>query len=98
MEIWGILLGVAAVAFFVWLMIPDQTTRSTRARGRRPKDELIDPSDSRQIAMLIGMTGGSVTDAAAARFALQRFEEIHGRKATTRDAGFVAGLLKSIQP
>ena len=82
-----VLLGIGAVSFFVWLLIPDRT------HPRR--SELIDPSDSRQLGMLIGMAGGSIGDAATARFALQRFEEIHGRKATTRDIGIVIGLLNS---
>jgi len=54
---------------------------------------LIDPSDSRQIGLLAGLTGGGIADAATLRFALERFEQLHGRKATTRDVGTVAGLM-----
>jgi hypothetical protein len=44
---------------------------------------------------LIGLSGGSIGDAAVARYALERFEALHGRKATLRDAATVAGLLES---
>ncbi len=58
-------------------------------------DKLIDPSDSYQIGLLIGMTGGTVTDAAVAWNALQRFEQLNGRKATMRDIATVVGLMKT---
>jgi len=86
-NIFAILIGVAAVAFFVWLLIPSSSV------NKQSDGELIDPSDSRQIGMLIGLAGGGIADAAVARFALQRFEQIHGRKATTRDVGIVVGLM-----
>lgn len=84
--VFTILIGVAALVVFIWLFIPSS---STKASG-----ELIDPSDARQIGMLIGVAGGGVADAATARFALERFEQIHGRKATTRDVGTVVGLMR----
>lgn len=83
-HLFAIILGIAALGIFVWLLWPGASA-----------DEIIDPSDSRQIGVLIGMTGGDIADAAVARFALQRFEEIHGRRATTRDLGLVAGLMTS---
>ena len=43
--------------------------------------------------MLIGLAGGDVADAAVARYALERFEQTHGRKATTRDVGVVVGFM-----
>jgi hypothetical protein len=87
-NVFAILIGLTALGFFVWLLMPSSSSE-------KPGDgELIDPSDSRQIGMLIGMTGGDINDAAGARFALQRFEEIHGRKATTRDVGIVIGLMR----
>jgi hypothetical protein len=85
-------IGAATLGVFIWLMIPSSTPR-TLGEG----EELIDPSDSRQIGMLMGLAGGDVTDAAVARYALERFEQIHGRKATTRDIGFVAGLMTQQQ-
>jgi len=60
-------------------------------------DELIDPSNSYPIGLIVGMTGWAVMDAAIVRFALQRFEEQHGRKATMRDVGTVIGLMKEIR-
>ncbi len=58
-------------------------------------DRPIDVSDPRVLGTLIGLTGGSIGDAALARYALKRFEALHGRKATLRDAATVAGLLKT---
>jgi hypothetical protein len=86
-HIFAILIGVAALGFFIWLLIPSSSAKSDDG------GELIDPSDSRQIGLLIGLAGGGIADAAVARFALERFEQIHGRKATTRDVGIVVGLM-----
>jgi hypothetical protein len=82
----------AALAFLVWLMIPNSKRGSTDKTG----DSFIDPDDTRQIALLVGLKGGSIPDAAVMRFALQRFEQQHGRRATTRDIGIVLGLIDSI--
>lgn len=84
----AVFLGAAAVGLFVWLMIPRSSA------GPRADDELIDPSDSRQIGLLVGLVGGGIADAAVARYALERFEKIHGRKATTRDIGVVVGIMR----
>jgi hypothetical protein len=81
-----IIISVAAVGFFVWMML------GYRMSGKNVE---IDPSDERQIGTLMGLTGGTIQDAAVARFALRRFEEQHGRKATVRDMGIVAGLMRS---
>jgi hypothetical protein len=80
-----IVISVAVLAVFVWLL---------RGSGGS-EDAVIDPNDSRTIGNLIGLTGGTIADAAVARFALQRFEEVHGRKATVRDMAIVAGMMKS---
>jgi hypothetical protein len=82
-----IIIGGAALAVLIWLLIPSSQSKS-QADG-----ELIDPSDSRQIGLLIGLYGGGIADAALARFALERFEQIYGRKATTKDVGMVVGLM-----
>jgi hypothetical protein len=65
--------------------------------SRDDKDQLIDLSDARQIGLLIGLSGGSIVDATEARLALERFEETYARKATTREAGIVVGLMKSMK-
>ncbi|HEY7090298.1 MAG TPA: hypothetical protein VH518_19530 [Tepidisphaeraceae bacterium] len=79
-------IAVVAIAFFAWMMFG-------RGKSSNP-DAVIDPNDARQIGELIGMTGGSIKDAAVAQFALQRFEQQHGRKATVRDMATVAGIMK----
>ena len=86
--IFAILVGAAALGFFIWLLIPSSSPKPDSC------GELIDPADSRQIGLLMGLAGGGIADAAVARFALERFEQIHGRKATTRDVGIVVGLMR----
>jgi hypothetical protein len=94
-----ILLAIVVLVVFVWLFTPSS---GNAAQNQAPdQDKLIDPSDSMQIGVLIGLTGGSITDAAVARYALERalaqFEQSNGRKATMRDMGFVAGLMSSLK-
>lgn len=91
-HIFAIVIGIAALGFIIWLFIPSASHKYGN------DGELIDPSDSRQIGMLIGSMGGGIGDAALAQFALKRFEEIHGRKATTKDAGIVVGLMSGGKP
>jgi hypothetical protein len=93
MTLGGIIISILAVGIFVWLLLP-APGRKTPA-GQTEDDSFIDPDDSRQIGMLIGLTGGTIPDAAAMRFALGRFQEIHGRRATSRDIGTVLGLIES---
>lgn len=81
--IFEIIIGVAAVAFFLWMLISPSGDN----------DKEIDPNDPRVIGNLTGLMGGSVVDAAVLRFALQRFEAQYGRKATARDLGIVAGMI-----
>ena len=90
-----IIIGIAGLGFFIWLMIPSAV--STTSTNDSTGDDIIDASNPQQIGILIGLTGGSISDAAVARFALQRFEEIHGRKATMREVGMVVGLMSSMR-
>ena len=83
----SVLVAIAALAIFVWLLIAPRKSADDNA--------VINPSDPRQLALLIGMTGGSIADAAVAQHALRRFEEQHGRKATVRDMATVAGMMTS---
>jgi hypothetical protein len=85
-----ILVALGFLALFVWLLIPEKKKYATGDSD----EPFIDPDDSYQIGLLMGMYGGSVPEAAVMRFALQRFQEIHGRRATTRDIGLVIGLIE----
>ena len=58
-------------------------------------DEEIDPNNSFQMGYLLGLKGGTITNAAIVQSALLRFEQAHGRKPTMRDAGVVVGLIDS---
>lgn len=86
----NILIGAAALAVFIWLLVPSSSSKPSATDS-----EVIDPSDSHQIGLLIGLAGGGIADAAVARFALERFEQMYGRKATTRDVGLVVGLMRA---
>ena len=86
------IVGCCVLAFFFWVLIPN----SKRGERSRSGDPFIDPDDTRQIALLVGLKGGSIPDAAVMRFALKRFEQEHGRRATTRDIGIVLGLIDTI--
>jgi hypothetical protein len=88
-EILRVIIAVAAVVIFVWLLLG--------RKGRFGQDAVIDPNDPRQIGTLIGLTGGSVADAAVAQFALRRFEKERGRKATVRDMAIVAGMMRGMR-
>jgi hypothetical protein len=79
-------IAIGAVVLFVWFMAGKKSAA---------EDVEIDPTDSRQIGMLIGMMGGDARDAAVARFALVQFEAQYGRKATVRDMAIVAGMMRS---
>ena len=79
---------LSALALFIWMLA------SSRQGGGR---DFIDPDDPRQIGTLAGLSGGSIPDAATMRFALDRFQKQHGRRATTRDIGTVLGLIKGMK-
>jgi uncharacterized membrane protein YeiH len=83
----AIVVAVVCVGVFVYLMVPS-------VKGR---DAPLDPTDPRTLGMLVGMTGGSIADAAVARYALKRFEQEHGRKATLRDAAIVVGIMQGMR-
>lgn len=89
----GISLCVAFLIFFAWLFTPNRKPAS--ADRDASGDPFIDPDDTYQIGLLAGLTGGTIPDAALMRFALKRFQEIHGRRATSRDIGIVLGLIES---
>lgn len=86
-----IIVGIAAVGVLVWLVWPNPSTE--RSPADLAEGELLDASDSQQMGLLAGLTDGDIEDAAVMRYALQRFEEIHGHKPTTRDIATVAGLM-----
>ena len=82
------ILPLAALAFFLWML-------ATSRRGSG--SAFIDPDDARQIGTLVGLTGGPIPDAATLRFALDRFQKQHGRRATTRDIGTVLGIIEGMK-
>jgi hypothetical protein len=91
----SIIIAVLAVAFFVWFFIP---TKSTAPPSDASGTTLIDPDDSYQIGMLVGMTGGSIPDAAVMRYALDCFKQIHGRPAAPPPRRTSASCSASLTP
>ena len=87
-----ILLGLAACGLFFWMMVTSQNPSVGRITSQ---DDLIDPENSYQIGYLMGLTGGTITDAAVVRYALERFEQTHGYKPTLRDAALIVGMMQS---
>jgi hypothetical protein len=87
------LIGLLVALLLLWLVV-HLVTPADGIRLDRP----IDISDPRTLGTLIGLSGGTIQDAVVARFALDRFEQLYGRKATLGEAAFVAGMLKTHRP
>lgn len=82
-------LTVTGIAlWFLWSLVTTPESSTADPTG-------LDAASPQDVDCLIGLFGGSITDAASARFALQRFEQINGRKATSRDVGVLMGLMSS---
>lgn len=89
-QVFGFVVGIACVGVFIWLFfVPRQDGASSSSDGLS--------ADDPEIGTLIGLTGGSIEDAAIARFALRRFEEEHGRKPTAQEMGIVAGMMRELR-
>lgn len=87
-----ILLGLAACGLFFWMLVTSQNPSVGRIASQ---DDLIDPENSYQIGYLMGLAGGTITDAAVVRYALERFEQTHGYKPTLRDSALILGMMQS---
>jgi hypothetical protein len=89
-ELWQdvgqVVIAVGALLLFGWMCVP--------SNGASADGELIDPDDARQVGVIVGLSGGRIGDAMVLKFALERFEKQHGRKATTRDVGVLVGLMR----
>jgi hypothetical protein len=82
-----ILVGAAALGLFYWLFFVPPKRPMTA-------EDLARAEETRLIGFLVGAMGGDIQQAAVARYALQRFKEQHGRKATMEDMGLLLGLVK----
>ena len=92
-DIIGICVALGLFIFVCWFFSGD--SKRAKQTAQPSEDEIIDSSDPQQIGLLIGMTGGSIPDGAVAQYALRRFEEIHGRKATFREVAMLVGLVNT---
>ena len=84
-------IGVLACVCFGWWIINQSTASEARVSSQ---DDQIEPHNSYQIGYLMGVSGGTVADAAVVRQALKRFEQTQGYKPTLRDAAEVVGLMQ----
>lgn len=90
----GISIAVALFLLVCWLLSgrSGPIKKGQQAEG----DQIIDPTDPKQIGLFIGMAGGSIPDAAVAKWVLQRFEEKNGRKATFKDVAMLVGIFQGL--
>jgi hypothetical protein len=69
------IVAISAVAFFIWLLMGNTSSTSN---STQKDDELINPNDARQLATLIGMTGGDITDVAVPGLPFKDFRNNSG--------------------
>ncbi len=89
------ILALGSIGVFVWLAWPSSSVQGTEGTPGDTDSGPLDFNNSTHLGFLIGLSGGSIPDAVVARYALSRYEEIHGRKATAREIGFLIGLAGS---
>lgn len=90
-QVIGGLLGLGYVIFMVLSWFEKPKVDSSAGHENLAAD------NPAQIGVLVGLTGGTIADAATAQSALVRFEQTHGRKPTMQDAGVVVGLMNSLK-
>jgi hypothetical protein len=83
------LIGISSVGLFIWIFFVQSNKPMTA-------QESLEAEQAQMIGLITGMLGGSISDAATARYALQRFEEQHKRKATPRDLAIVVSMVHSL--
>ena len=92
-HLFGIVLAIALLAFVLWLL----SGTSASGKGAAKADQVIDANDDRSVGLFIGLTGGTITDAATARFVLRRFEAEQGRKPITRDVATLVAMMNAMK-
>ncbi len=84
-NIFAILVGVAAFGYFIWLLIPSSSPKQDTV------GELINPSDSPQIGLIIGLAGGGIADGRG--FVHMNLLETFQRESCHRSAEWYQALL-----
>jgi hypothetical protein len=80
LEIIGAILVLGWLGFSVWSWF-------------QPTPKLSESQEhDRQIGYVVGLLGGSIEDAAEARYAIQRLEEQLGRRASLHEMGVAIGV------
>jgi len=83
------------VLLYVVFMVSSWFDKPHTKDTAEPKEITMD--NPAQIGVLVGLTGGTIADAAIVQSALLRFEQTHGRKPTMQDAGIGVGLMNSMK-
>ncbi len=83
-----ILIGVVCLVVFIWIFFVPSKKPWTAS-------EIAKAEESHMIGVLVGAMGGDITQAAVARYALERFEQQYQCKATTNDLGLLLGIISS---
>jgi nitrate reductase gamma subunit len=84
------LIGLGSIGLFIWIFFVKSNKPMTA-------QESLEAEQAQVIGLITGMMGGSISDAATARYALQRFETQHKRKATSRDIAIVMGMIRGMK-
>lgn len=84
-------IAIAAVGFFLWLLImPSGDSRKTRASRRSRSEASSRPDQSADVGFGTGVMGGDFEDAAVTRYALSRTKK-DPKSSEARDLGTALG-------
>jgi hypothetical protein len=78
-------IGIVAVGLFIWIFYGKRKPMTAQ--------EALEAEQAQMIGLITGMIGGDITSAVMARYALQRFEAQHHRKATSRDLAIIVSMI-----
>ena len=85
----GVLFLIGFVGFLVYAYWPREY-QGDIWQVRQPEEA----EEARVLGFMAGLLGGSIEHAILARYALDRFEKQHGRKATMHDMAVVVSLVR----
>jgi hypothetical protein len=87
-ELIGGVIIAGLIVFYAWVYWPWSKWK--------PPIPTQNANEAHMIGLITGALGGSVADAATARYALKRFEEQHGRPATPTELGQVVLIARAL--
>jgi hypothetical protein len=87
-ELIGGVIIAGLIVFYAWVYWPWSKWK--------PPIPAQNANEAHMIGLITGALGGSVADAATARYALKRFEEQHGRPATRTELAQVLLIARAL--